>query len=137
MFCVSLAKPTTAAEHIEAEGAAEAVDPLLPFGRREAHPRAGVGEPTIAAVQGVGSVGDVQYVGEGIPFLRSAFHAGSAGCDACGQQCKAEYAYKFVFHMNEVFNGYLCACSAASSSGARGASVKLYFHSCGVMVYSG
>ena len=48
-------------------------------------------------------------------------------------------AEEFEIHLlsHAALNYHLCAFSAASSAGASGCSVKLYFHSFGVMVYSG
>ena len=92
-----------AAEHIEAEGAAEAVYPFVLFGRGESHPRAGVGEPSVAPVQGIGCVGDVQYVVEGIPFLGYTFAAGAAGGEACQQQSREYKRNKFMSHIVSCF----------------------------------
>lgn len=65
-----------AAEHIQAERTAETVYPVLFLGKSEAHPRAGICEPAVAAVQGIGSVGNIQYIIECIPLLRSVLLPG-------------------------------------------------------------
>ena len=87
-----------AAEHIQAERTAETVYPVLFLGKSEAHPRAGICEPAVAAVQGIGSVGNIQYIIECIPLLRSVFVAGSAGGDACNQQSNTNNVYKLMSH---------------------------------------
>ena len=120
-----------AAEHIQTEWTAETVYPILFLGKSETHPRASICEPAVAAVQGIGSVGDIQYIIEGISLLRSVFAAGSAGGDACNQQSNTNGVYKLMSHiryyyeLNNCFlgvindnfreNGYASALSVSSA----------------------
>ena len=64
-----------AAEHIKAERTAEPVYPFVLFGQGESHPRTGIGEPAVATVQCVGSVGYVQNIVEGVPLFGNGLAA--------------------------------------------------------------
>lgn len=104
-----LCHPLTS-KHVQTERAAEAVYPLLLFGQGEAHPRAGIGEPAVATMQGVGGIGYVEYVVEGVPSLLCALNVGGAGGKSCRKQEKAKEECKFVSHIFKGVNGFITIC---------------------------